>query len=436
MSATECALLASIHDKLKPPSVLQNWTNAIPAGSLMALAVEGLAGSIPPEIASLTGLQFLNMFSNSLTGTIPVEISSLVNLQDFAFGINNITGVIPIELTKLKSLAVFDVDKNRISGSIPPEIGNCISLKSFNLGNNALSGTLPPGMRSLSSLEFFKIGVNQISGSIPPEFEYCKSLKTLLMWGNRLTGEIPPQLFNLVNLESLAMEYNSFSGAIPTNIKNLKSLKFLDLHMNSITSLPPQITELPLEKCSLEKNPFSCIPALPPACSQSMTASKCPAPTGDGSDWAGTIGTNGVITILVSVLVPILVVVIGLFWFRRRRLMKKIIDNQSVVAKNENIDQGAPTSIPSTLGSGGTSVYNQLQPASQSQSTLVSNHPSELHHQKELPSPEEIPVLTLASEPVLQSPQMNAISLYKEEDVYILSQGIQNNEGKTSLNDS
>ena len=62
--------------------------------------VDGLGGTIPPELGNSTSLRFVGLHQNRIQGSIPKELG---------------------RMTKLTSL---DLAVNRLTGSIPPELGN------------------------------------------------------------------------------------------------------------------------------------------------------------------------------------------------------------------------------------------------------------------------------------------------------------------------
>jgi Leucine rich repeat N-terminal domain len=78
------------------------------------LGFNNLAGTIPPQIDSLTKLAFLELVSNALSGPIPAELGKLTNLTALDLG------VIPAEYGKLNS--------NGLTGPIPVELGNLSKL--------------------------------------------------------------------------------------------------------------------------------------------------------------------------------------------------------------------------------------------------------------------------------------------------------------------
>ena len=87
------------------------------------LNMNGLTGSIPPEIGNLTNLIYLNLGGNQFTGSIPPQIGKLSNLTDLNLGGNQLT-VIPSEIGALTNLIYLNLGGNQLTGSIPPEIGS------------------------------------------------------------------------------------------------------------------------------------------------------------------------------------------------------------------------------------------------------------------------------------------------------------------------
>ena len=89
----------------------------------------GLAGSLPAELGTLTDLGWLVIAGNSsLTGPIPAEVGSLTNLAYLTLEVNGLTGAIPVELANLKSLYRLNLLANRLTGGIPAEFGTLADL--------------------------------------------------------------------------------------------------------------------------------------------------------------------------------------------------------------------------------------------------------------------------------------------------------------------
>jgi len=62
------------------------------------LILNGLSGSLPPELAGLPRLERLRLDVNELTGPIPPELGKLASLRRLGLGGNGLTGTIPPEL--------------------------------------------------------------------------------------------------------------------------------------------------------------------------------------------------------------------------------------------------------------------------------------------------------------------------------------------------
>ena len=88
----------------------------------------GMRGEIPPELASLANLRWLELSNNGLHGEIPIELASLAHLQELSLGANQLTGEIPPELGGLSGLETLGLNSNELSGKIPPELAELSNL--------------------------------------------------------------------------------------------------------------------------------------------------------------------------------------------------------------------------------------------------------------------------------------------------------------------
>ena len=189
------------------------------AGSELVVALElrrnGLKGTIPRELGSLTSLTTLHLLVNALSGSIPPELGNLPNLQSLLLDGNALTGPIPPELGTLPGLSTLGLSVNRLSGPIPPELGNFVKLRRLNLEQNALSGPIPPELGNLVNLTVLDLANNRITGWIPPELGNLKRLWLLDLSYANLTGPIPPELTKLTDLVWLYLTDNDLTGPIP-----------------------------------------------------------------------------------------------------------------------------------------------------------------------------------------------------------------------------
>ncbi len=226
----------------------------------ISLQFNNLAGTLPPEIGTLTALTFISLMGNELTGTIPDTLGSLTNLTTLALGNNPFSsGEIPAWIGNLVNLTSLDLSRDSLTGTIPDTIGNLGSLTSLGLGGNELSGSIPAAIGSLTGLTYLDLGFNALSGPIPDGIGNLTSLESLILQYNQVTGSIPETIGNLDSLITLALGSNELSGPIPAAIGNLKNLTGLSLDGNQLTGpIPAELDSLTnLTGLSLSGNQLS-----------------------------------------------------------------------------------------------------------------------------------------------------------------------------------
>ena len=79
----------------------------------LVLIENGLTGTIPAELGSLSRLRQLYLYQNRLTGTIPAELGDLGDLQWMSLSANELTGEIPVTLGRLTKLEELHLDSQR-----------------------------------------------------------------------------------------------------------------------------------------------------------------------------------------------------------------------------------------------------------------------------------------------------------------------------------
>ena len=212
------------------------------------LSSNDLAGEIPDDLGSLTGLRRLNLGSNDLTGEIPEELGELANLDRLVLSRNQLTGPIPAELSALTNLKWVLLGGNELDGTIPAGIGNLTDLQFLYLDRNGLTGEIPTELGGLVNLERLWLHNNLLTGPIPEEFGNLAKLEQLRLDDNQLTGSIPTELGNLSNLERLYLSGNLFSGCLPSALLSLEDT--IENDFNSI-GLPHECAVLLADRDTL-----------------------------------------------------------------------------------------------------------------------------------------------------------------------------------------
>ena len=139
----DCKVLLEMRDSLAGRAIL-NWSPNLsilewegvevegirPLVSVLDLSDRGITGTIPPEMAQLTGLTRLILASeygfptpNILTGPIPPELGDLSKLEWLSLAGNFLSGSIPESLSALEHLRFLGVGHNFLSGCIPDGTG-------------------------------------------------------------------------------------------------------------------------------------------------------------------------------------------------------------------------------------------------------------------------------------------------------------------------
>ena len=232
----DCRTLLAIKDTLIGDGEANlNWSEDIPIYDWDGVVADtdervarlnlpemGLAGTIPPELGSLSNLTDLYLGGNQLTGTIPHELGSLSRLTVLSLWGNELTGAIPPELGSLSNLTILSLSRNELTGAIPPELGSLSNLTRLWLQNNQLTGAIPPELGDLTNLTRLSLSRNELTGAIPPELGSLTNLTGLWLYNNQLTGAIPPELGNLTKLSYLRLAGNNFAegSCIPAALRD------------------------------------------------------------------------------------------------------------------------------------------------------------------------------------------------------------------------
>jgi small GTP-binding protein len=210
--------------------------------------------ALPPEIAHLIKLRWLNIKSNQLS-VLPAEIGQLTNLSWLDLSSNQLS-VLPAEIGQLTNLSWLDLKCNQLS-VLPAEIGQLTNLTGLHLSNNQLSA-LPAEIGQLTNLARLYLINNQLS-ALPAEIGQITNLSWLGFINNQLSA-LPAEIGQITNLAGLDLSNNQLS-ALPAEIGQLTNLTELDLSNNQLSALLAEIGQLTnLRWLNLSNNQLSALP--------------------------------------------------------------------------------------------------------------------------------------------------------------------------------
>nr|GLL30763.1 probable leucine-rich repeat receptor-like protein kinase At1g35710 [Ipomoea trifida] len=219
---------------------LCNWRgivcNAGGAVSQINLPYADLYGTLHHlNFTSFPSLTGFNITGNSFNGSIPPAIADLSNLVFLDLSDNWFDGSIPPQIWNLTELQHLDLSRNIISGVIPHQIGNLQKVCFLDFGGNNLlldASDWSSKVKSFPMLRHFSFYWGELVSF--PDFILCsRNLTYLDLSATHLNGSIPESLFtNLEKLQYLDLSDNKFSGFLSPNINNLSNLKDLILSEN------------------------------------------------------------------------------------------------------------------------------------------------------------------------------------------------------------
>eukprot|EP01018_Ginkgo_biloba_P027011 Gb_21361 [translate_table: standard] len=151
--------------------------------------------NVPASLGQSWLLEVLKLSNNKLRGKIPPEVAGLQNVIFLNLSGNMLEGRLPPEVGKMEHVQAIDISKNRLSGQIPATIESCSELQSLNLSWNALQGSIPKSLEKLGMLRHLNLSFNNFSGEIPRAGVFTNVTVTSFMGNPGLCGQwlnMPP----------------------------------------------------------------------------------------------------------------------------------------------------------------------------------------------------------------------------------------------------
>ncbi|KGN53832.1 hypothetical protein Csa_015257 [Cucumis sativus] len=223
------ALTVFADDKLSGP--IPPFVGDLPfLENLMFHKLPNLIGPIPPTIAKLNNLKYLDLSWNGLSGPVPSFLGSLSNLDVLDLSFNRFTGSIPSSLANLRRLGTLHLDRNKLTGPIPESFGNFKGKVPYlYLSHNQLSGKIPISMGKVD-FNYIDLSRNKLVGD------------GSLIFGSKKTTEI-------VDLSRNLLEFNMSKVVFP------RTLTYLDLNHNKIFGeIPTEVVKLELQMFNVSYN--------------------------------------------------------------------------------------------------------------------------------------------------------------------------------------
>ncbi|KAJ1276005.1 hypothetical protein BS78_05G180600 [Paspalum vaginatum] len=193
-----------------------------------------VSGSIPPQLANLSKLEYLDLSTASFSGWVPPELGNLSSLQHLGLGRMQHAYSTDISwLNRLQLLEYLDMSSIDLSMAVDwPHVLNSIpSLNVLHLANCSL----PRSNQSLTLLNLTKlVDLDLSSNYLGYPVSSCwfwnlTSIESLELSGTHLFGPFPSALGSLTSLRLLGFNDNGNSATMPVELKDLRALQDLRL---------------------------------------------------------------------------------------------------------------------------------------------------------------------------------------------------------------
>ena len=215
-------------------------------GKVVAVDVyeNGYVGSVPPDIALLTDLFYIDFDLSVLSGSsLPSSIGELSNLEVFYMSRCGLSGTIPTSLSRMTSLVTLTLHTNDLTGMLPDDIGDMTKLTYLTIfGNSQLGGTLPNSIERLTDMRIFSVYNCQFIGTIPSGISSWTEIEKVTFSDNQFDGPLP-DMGQWIKAENVLFNFNSLTGTIPPSASEMESLTWFGVAGNALTGPLPDFSK-------------------------------------------------------------------------------------------------------------------------------------------------------------------------------------------------
>ena len=201
---------------------------------VIALFSTKLSGTLS-SFQDFSNLELMSVSDSSVSGTVPSLGAGLLGLGVF---LTSVSGVLPevAALTKLRNLQLWSTE---VSGVVPDSIVNVTSLKQLYFSNSSISGSLPT-VRLLTLLQDMQFYDTSISGSLPI---LPQQMESIYAYKSKLSGTLPPisstRRFSGYSLQDVLLHGSHVSGVMPDAYALVTSLRRVYFSSTKLSGTTP-----------------------------------------------------------------------------------------------------------------------------------------------------------------------------------------------------
>nr|XP_053635803.1 leucine-rich repeat-containing G-protein coupled receptor 5-like [Cherax quadricarinatus] len=206
-------------------------------GQLKIISLEmNFFTNFPASLASLRGLQNVNLGYNKIAVLKNADLHGLHNLLFLSLQNNRLSTIEPRALARLRNLETLNL-KNNLLTEVPTSVTHCVNLRQLFLGGNRLTYVGENALRGLTRLEEVKLQANPLLNIHHRAFSNLPALTSLILKEVRLLDTFP-DLNDTFSLKWLRIDRASLSSVPHDLCTATPKLYSLNLQRNQISTMP------------------------------------------------------------------------------------------------------------------------------------------------------------------------------------------------------